>query len=286
MAQETAVPKGEWNARNDSIGLLTAGCLLVWFLLVNRSPLVMFPYPQGPYDYLAPAITGLFALAGWAVRGVSVSGALSGWAIAFLIYAAGGWRAFLVLFVVFALTWIATRLGRSTKEKLRLAERKTGRGANQVVANLGVAGACSVLVLMAPYLGVDYEQSFIAALVAALCEPAADTVSSEIGKAFATQARLITNFSVVTPGTDGGISIVGTSSGIVAGIIVGGVTYLVAPHALRSIGIGTGAGILGMFIDSLLGATLERRGYLNNDRVNLLGTASAAGLAYLLSTIR
>ncbi len=31
-----------------------------------------------------------------------------------------------------------------------------------------------------------------------------------------------------------------------------------------------------MFFDSLLGATLERRGWLNNDAVNFLSTASAA----------
>jgi uncharacterized membrane protein len=35
----------------------------------------------------------------------------------------------------------------------------------------------------------------------------------------------------------------------------------------------------GLFFDSLLGATLERRGWLNNDGVNFLSTASAAGFA-------
>jgi uncharacterized membrane protein len=37
-----------------------------------------------------------------------------------------------------------------------------------------------------------------------------------------------------------------------------------------------------MLVDSVLGAVLERRGYLNNDLVNLLGTASAAGMAWFL----
>jgi uncharacterized membrane protein len=36
---------------------------------------------------------------------------------------------------------------------------------------------------------------------------------------------------------------------------------------------------LGLFFDSLLGATLERRGWINNDAVNFLSTASAAGFA-------
>jgi uncharacterized membrane protein len=38
-------------------------------------------------------------------------------------------------------------------------------------------------------------------------------------------------------------------------------------------------GVFGLFFDSLLGATLERRGWLNNDAVNFLSTASAAGFA-------
>jgi uncharacterized membrane protein len=37
-----------------------------------------------------------------------------------------------------------------------------------------------------------------------------------------------------------------------------------------------------MIVDSFLGALLEQRGYLNNDLVNLLSTAAAAGIAWLL----
>ena len=38
-----------------------------------------------------------------------------------------------------------------------------------------------------------------------------------------------------------------------------------------------------MLADSYLGASLERRKVLNNDSVNLLSTAVAAGIAYLLA---
>jgi uncharacterized membrane protein len=40
--------------------------------------------------------------------------------------------------------------------------------------------------------------------------------------------------------------------------------------------------VFGLFFDSLLGATLERRGWLNNDAVNFLSTASAAAFALAL----
>jgi uncharacterized membrane protein len=38
----------------------------------------------------------------------------------------------------------------------------------------------------------------------------------------------------------------------------------------------------GLFVDSLLGATIERRGRLNNDAVNFLSTLAAALIAILL----
>ena len=41
------------------------------------------------------------------------------------------------------------------------------------------------------------------------------------------------------------------------------------------------AGVAGMLFDSLLGALFERKGYLNNDAVNLLGTAFAVGVAWV-----
>jgi uncharacterized membrane protein len=43
-------------------------------------------------------------------------------------------------------------------------------------------------------------------------------------------------------------------------------------------------GVFGLFFDSLLGATLERAGWLNNDAVNFLSTASAAAFAAALLT--
>ena len=44
------------------------------------------------------------------------------------------------------------------------------------------------------------------------------------------------------------------------------------------------AGFFGTIVDSLLGAVFERRGWLNNDLVNLLSTAAAVAMAWGLGS--
>jgi uncharacterized membrane protein len=51
----------------------------------------------------------------------------------------------------------------------------------------------------------------------------------------------------------------------------------------RQTAVVAGAGFLGTLVDSLLGALIERRGWLDNDLVNLLSTAAAAGVAWMLA---
>jgi uncharacterized protein (TIGR00297 family) len=219
------------------------------------------------------SITAAFAALGRIARGVNTSGALAGAAIAFILTGRDA-RAFVVLLVVFVVTLAATRLGRSRKQQLHVAESESGRSASQVMANLSLAG----LLLAIP----DFHASYLLAL-AALAEVAADTASSEIGSAFPGRTILITTGKDVTPGTDGGISFSGTLGAALASMTVAGTAGMLGLASAPQTAIIAGAGIFGMLADSVLGAALERRGYLNNDAVNFLGTAAAVGLAELFS---
>lgn len=167
------------------------------------------------------------------------------------------------LIALFVLTFAATRFDRAKKELKKLAERRGGRRASQIVANLGVAGLCAAM-------------GWHAGCIAALAEAAADTVSSEIGQAVGGKAWMITTGRRVAAGTDGGVSVVGTVAGVLAASVVvglGGIHgALEAPEALLAFA----AACAGLAFDSLLGATMERRGWMGNDMVNFSSTLFAA----------
>ena len=229
-----------------------------------------------PRMALVLAVTAAFSVVGYLVRGVSRNGAIAGGAVCFVLFACAGPGAFAALGILFVVTWLATRLGRARKQQLGTAERREGRSASQVLANLATAATCAVV------YAVSRRPVFLVAFAASLAEVAADTVSGECGQAFDQSARLITTFEVVPAGTDGGITLKGTAAGIAAALIISLTCYLtglVDEYGALAVAL---AGSLGMVPDSVIGAVWERQGLLNNDAVNFLSTASAAVLAIAL----
>jgi uncharacterized protein (TIGR00297 family) len=248
-----------------------------------------------PVAWTTLGISGLFGLIVWRVKAATPAGAATGAAItASLMFATVqfpyrmSWlhSGLMPLLAVFLLTFIATKIGRSQKERLGTAESRRGRNAAQVAANLGVAA------LVATLTGILIRQPMVSELlaIAALAEAAADTVSSEIGQVFGGTPRMLTTLRRVEPGTDGGITLAGTCAGIAAAAIVSAVGVFAAfsgfsiAARLLFAAVPALAGVFGLFIDSLLGATLERAGRLSNDAVNFLSTLSAPALAIAVLT--
>jgi uncharacterized protein (TIGR00297 family) len=179
------------------------------------------------------------------------------------------------LLVLFLLTFSATKFGRSKKEQLGVAEDKHGRNAAQVAANLGVAALAAAAALFLPSLG---PTSALAA-AAALAEATADTVASELGEVLGGPPFLVTTFRRVSPGTDGAVSLAGTVAGTAAAAVVVLAALLALQLSPGNAFCAALGAIAGLFVDSLLGATAERRGWLNNDAVNFLSTLAAAAIA-------
>lgn len=261
----------------------------------------------------AVAVSGIFTYGAWRLRAATpLAAACGGMTCLLIIEFSQGPKGASVfhsglapLILLFVLTFEATRLGRQRRVNAGLEESRTGRSASQIIANLGIAALfcspwseyiCGWVVTLGfgmfggevrafGYSGRYGHMLFIRLLflpaLAALVEATADTVSSEIGQAFGGRPFLLTTLRRVEPGMDGAISLLGTSAGIVAGAIVALSGAPAMGMSYAECGVALVAGIAGLFFDSLLGATVERKGWLGNDLVNFASTAFAALLSLL-----
>ncbi len=228
-------------------------------------------------EWSGPTRNGLaaslvLALLVWLARAATPLAAVTGGILAAALTLAPH-SALLPLLVLFLLTFAATKFGRSKKEQLGLADEKRGRNAAQVAANLGVAGLWAATATSHPGM------SYTVILVAALAEATADTVASELGEVLGGPPILITTGQRVAPGTNGAVSVAGTAAGAAGAAVVVVVATLAMRLTMRNAGIAWSAAMGGFLIDSLLGATAERKGWLNNDAVNFLSTLAASLIA-------
>jgi uncharacterized protein (TIGR00297 family) len=217
----------------------------------------------------------LLAFLAWRVRSLDFSGALVGGLLGTVIWATLGWRGFLVMGAFFVLGSAATRIGAERKAQGKLAQEAAGqRSAKNALANAGVATAAAVFALTTPLSGV-----FTVAFAGAFAAAASDTVSSEIGQLSRGCPRLVTTLQAVPPGTDGAVSLLGTVAGLVASVGIAVLGWLLGLYPFGAMPIVALAGVCGNLVDSLLGATLERRGLLDNEGVNFLTTLAGALVA-------
>ena len=217
----------------------------------------------------------------WLSRGGVVAAAVVGGTTVWGL----GWRGLTVLGAFFLSGSLLSQLAE------RRGPRRTAR---QVVANGGIAAAAALL------------GSWPAA-AGALAAAAADTWATEIGAFSPFSPRLITNGRRVARGTSGGVTALGTLGGVAGAVAIAGLAHAVAaPGPAPGLAIGAGAGVAGMVLDSLLGATLQGkygcpacdarferartvchepvrlvagRQWLDNDGVNFAATVCGAAVA-------
>lgn len=241
---------------------------------------------------------------------VTRSGAAAGFVAGTLIYVTGaGYWAVLILFFV-----SSTIFGRFHPSRRRNPEEVQAKGGRrdgwQVIANVGPAAVAAVAFL---YTGAPAAIRVFSAVMAAAT---ADTWSSEIGVLSNTPPVSILTLKPTLPGLSGGISVLGLVAGALGALVASAATALSAlaagiatPEALMVLVIGSGLGMAGTLIDSLLGAAAQvqyrkpdgtlterprdatglthtlARGlpWVTNDVVNLTTTLTVALAALLLS---
>jgi uncharacterized protein (TIGR00297 family) len=203
------------------------------------------------------------------IKKLTPAAGLSAIVVGWLIFAGAGYVGELQLFTFFVLSVLATRHGRALKGKAHGEQRD----AFQVFANGGVAAIIAVIAM------IDYNHTSLYTLMIAgsLAAAIADTLSSELGMVYGKRTFNILTFRKEPKGLDGVISIEGSLIGAAGAFIIAAI-YMWD----RSLWVITLAGVGGNVVDSVLGATLERRGMVGNNVVNFLNTLTGALIALLL----
>lgn len=229
---------------------------------------------------------GLLALA---LRTVRLSGFVGGVVLGTLIYLGAGRQGFAVLLGFFLLGTLVTRLGYATKASRGVAEERGGRrGVSHALAN-GLTGLLLAGVMgLGRALGWDGPETLLKmAYTAAFATAAADTTSSEIGGLWGRHPISLRSLRPVPVGTEGAVSLEGTSAGSAAALLLG----------LLGWGIGWfGRGGFGAVLVVALAATMgnlgeslaaswgfKRKGH--HQLLNFLNTVTGAALAFLLGAL-
>jgi uncharacterized protein (TIGR00297 family) len=200
-----------------------------------------------------------------------------------LLWGSLGWRGWLAVVAYLVLGSLVTRLGLRHKQARGLAEARGGRRGPENVWGSALVGALlALLVCRAPTLWVP---PLLLAFAASFSAKLADTFGSEIGKRWGRHTVLITTLRPVPPGTEGAVSLEGTAASLAGALLMGLVMLVLGllsgPAAW---GLVAAVGLIATLLESLVGASLQRRyTWLSNELVNGLQTLIAALLALALA---
>jgi uncharacterized protein (TIGR00297 family) len=250
----------------------------------------------------ALVVSTLCAALAWRLRWLTADGAVAAGIVGTAVLAGGGWAWGLTLAVFAASGSLLTLVGRHRKNQREHTHR--GRTAGQVLATGGlaaVAAAAHAIAGPGSALGAYAVPVFFGSLAAV----AADTWATELGMLSAQPPVLVTSGRPVAPGTSGGVTAAGTAAGVGGAAAIAMCALLFTPQAARLFGAVAAAGIAGMLVDSVLGATAQGvfaapgggttedpavgarlvRGmsWMTNSVVNVLAAAVGAAVALLLS---
>ena len=234
----------------------------------------------GPRLLAGLAINGAVALAARLLSLLDTAGAVSALVIGVAVTVGLGLAGLLVMGVFFVLGSAATRLGYARKAARGIAQEEGGaRGWRSAWANGGVPAFLALMSATAPS---ELSAVYTLAYAAAVATAAADTCSSEVGKAQGGATVLLTTRRAVPAGSEGGVSVAGTLAGIAAAALVAASGTAGRLYGWALVPLVAAAGVAGSLAESVLGPVAERRGWLDDHALNALNTALGAAIAALL----
>ncbi|HET8623824.1 MAG TPA: DUF92 domain-containing protein [Gemmatimonadales bacterium] len=197
--------------------------------------------------WLAVLVSAAAALAAHRARALTGGGALAAAAIGLAVLSGTGWPGAAALGTCFL---SSTLVSRWAPEPNREA-KGTRRDHRQVLANGGPAGIGGLIGLVDPSAGLWV-------VTAGLAAAAADTWATSLGGWSRRPPRHLLTGQRVPPGTNGGVSLLGTTGGFTGALLVAIAGGCVG-HSPLLVPVAALVGFVGMLADSLLGAAVQGR---------------------------
>jgi uncharacterized protein (TIGR00297 family) len=224
-------------------------------------------------------LLGLLALA--ALTAAAVAFRLPRWAtvafagLAAAVYLSADVRLFLAFVLSFALILLSKLAPRVYARASDMSEWRP--------ANFLYSAGPPVFAVLLGWLTANPGPWALAAL-AGLAVVVADTAATELGTARQGPTVLITTGRAVAPGTDGGISAVGSAASLLwtLSFAAGTMGLYFGLMPLSAAAWIAASGVFGNVIDSILGATLQRQGWLTNEQVNGVTVTATILATYLV----
>jgi len=251
------------------------------------------------------AVSMILGYGAFKLKSLSISGGFGAFLLGVFMFGMGSWHTMLPLIGFFVLSSILSKIADRKSKKDIISSKGSQRDIVQVYANGGIP----LIFTIAWYLSNYTIDWLYWAFLASLASATADTWETEIGSFSKSLPLNILTWKRVPKGYSGGVSLLGTSGGVIgAGIIV-----LIAAFMgffewnTQLIVLIISAGFLGSIIDSILGASIQAKFkcevcgktterishcheetthisgilWLDNDWVNVAGSLSG-GLIFML----
>lgn len=278
-------------------------------------------------DWIVGALCALLvSVAAYWKQSLSMSGMIAAFVMGTVYYGAGNLFWFGILLLFFITSSIFSKFRGDRKRELERSYAKSSRrDAAQVFAN----GGLGMLACIGNAIWPDPAWSYI--FVGFMAAVTADTWATEWGGLSKRPPRSVLTWKPLPPGTSGGVSWLGSLAALLGAMMIGGAAWILMlwsngvglldirmliTHITDSsisvlplwkwIIVGAVAGFAGAFMDSLLGASLQKMnrcqvcgksvevtihcekptvpergiGWINNDAVNLISSLVAGAIAW------
>ena len=242
--------------------------------------------------FIAVTLSIIFSYLALIFNWLTLDGARAASVFGIIALGLGGWLIALSVLIFFISSSLLSRSINSDIEGRGVSSAKllTRRTGNQVWSNGFFLALFCVLWFL------TNENILIVAAISAIATATSDTWATELGSRTKGSTWLITNFSKVDPGTDGGVSLKGIIAAILGSLLIA-ITYkLITGDHWAMFYIIFISGFLGSVADSYLGAILQYNksgsfyNYMkriipegeSNNSVNLMATGIGSLTAIIL----